>query len=149
MESTPKLASLIHVLINLLLGHRRVAHSIVICNCTTAENRRRQQVARASFHVAKQRREKVVASKMRLITPLSPLAASRPCFAQIPLLRLQWTHTRTAHSQAIEEQSLSFYHTKHYYPVRIGETFNNRYRVLAKLGYGAYSTVWLAWDKRS
>jgi hypothetical protein len=27
--------------------------------------------------------------------------------------------------------------------------FNDRYRAIAKLGYGAYSTVWLAWDERS
>ncbi|KAJ5936660.1 protein kinase [Penicillium verhagenii] len=27
--------------------------------------------------------------------------------------------------------------------------FNDRYRIIAKLGYGAYSTVWLAWDERS
>ncbi|CRL21622.1 Serine/threonine-protein kinase DCLK [Penicillium camemberti] len=27
--------------------------------------------------------------------------------------------------------------------------FNDRYRIIAKLGYGAYSTVWLAWDERA
>lgn len=30
--------------------------------------------------------------------------------------------------------------------MRIGAVFKNRYRVIAKLGYGAYSTVWLGWD---
>ncbi|KAJ5578133.1 protein kinase [Penicillium hispanicum] len=54
-----------------------------------------------------------------------------------------------AHNQAIEEQTLPFYHRKCYYPVKIGQTFNNRYRIIAKLGYGAYSTVWLAWDERA
>ncbi|EEH05718.1 protein kinase [Histoplasma capsulatum G186AR] len=49
--------------------------------------------------------------------------------------------------QAIEEETLPFYHQKHYYPVKIGQVFNSRYRVIAKLGYGAYSTVWLAWDE--
>ncbi|KGO74117.1 hypothetical protein PITC_021750 [Penicillium italicum] len=53
-----------------------------------------------------------------------------------------------AHSQAIEEQSLPFYHRKRYYPVEIGQILNNRYRIIAKIGYGAYSTVWLAYDKR-
>jgi hypothetical protein len=46
-----------------------------------------------------------------------------------------------AQSHAIEEQTLPFYRRKHYYPVKTGQTFNNRYRVIAKLGYGAYSTV--------
>jgi hypothetical protein len=30
-----------------------------------------------------------------------------------------------------------------FYPVRIGEIFDSRYKVVGKLGYGAYSTVWL------
>ncbi|KAK2757613.1 hypothetical protein FQN54_004582 [Arachnomyces sp. PD_36] len=50
---------------------------------------------------------------------------------------------------AIEEQSLPRYHERNYYPVKIGEVFNDQYRVISKLGYGAYSTVWLAWDQRA
>ena len=46
----------------------------------------------------------------------------------------------------IEEQTLPRYCPQHYYPVQLGETFNNRYQVVAKLGYGASSTVWLARD---
>ncbi|KAJ5703237.1 hypothetical protein N7488_010785 [Penicillium malachiteum] len=38
------------------------------------------------------------------------------------------------HSHSIEEQSVPFYHRK-------------RYRIITKLGYGAYSTVWLALTK--
>ncbi|OJD10516.1 CMGC/SRPK protein kinase [Emergomyces pasteurianus Ep9510] len=53
-----------------------------------------------------------------------------------------------ANIQAIEEETLPFYHKKRYYPVKIGQTFNSRYRIIAKLGYGAYSTVWLAWNER-
>lgn len=51
-------------------------------------------------------------------------------------------------NKAIEEQTLPFTHQKQYYPVKIGQIFNNRYRIITKLGYGAYSTVWLAWDER-
>ncbi|CAI7619380.1 unnamed protein product [Penicillium discolor] len=51
--------------------------------------------------------------------------------------------------KAIEEQSLPRYHEKHHYPVKIGEMFKDQYRVIVKLGYGAYSTVWLAWDQRA
>ncbi|KAI9662922.1 MAG: hypothetical protein M1821_007969 [Bathelium mastoideum] len=49
----------------------------------------------------------------------------------------------------IEEQTLPRYDQKRYYPVKIGDIFKNRYRVIAKLGYGAQSTVWLAQDERS
>ena len=45
-----------------------------------------------------------------------------------------------------EEQKLSRYHQETYYPVRIGDVLNERYKILTKLGFGAYSTVWLAWD---
>ncbi|PGH36283.1 CMGC/SRPK protein kinase [[Emmonsia] crescens] len=51
-----------------------------------------------------------------------------------------------ADSQRIEEQTLPFYHQKHYYPVKIGQLFNNRYRTIAKLGYGAYSTICIQTD---
>lgn len=50
--------------------------------------------------------------------------------------------------QRVEEQTLPLYQQKRYYPVKIGEVFNGRYRILAKLGYGAYSTVWLARDEK-
>lgn len=56
--------------------------------------------------------------------------------------------TRTMATQAIEEQALPFYYEKDYYPVKIGQFLNDRYRIIAKLGYGAYSTVWLASDEK-
>jgi serine/threonine-protein kinase SRPK3 len=52
-------------------------------------------------------------------------------------------------SRAFSEEDLSRYCTGGYHPVRIGDVFNNgKYRVLRKLGYGIYSTVWLARDLR-
>ncbi|XP_039884878.1 SRSF protein kinase 1b isoform X1 [Simochromis diagramma] len=33
-----------------------------------------------------------------------------------------------------------------YHHVRIGDLFNGRYHVIRKLGWGHFSTVWLAWD---
>lgn len=51
-----------------------------------------------------------------------------------------------ASTAAIEEETLTNY-TSQYYPVHIKQIFNNRYEVLAKLGYGGYSTVWLCQDK--
>ena len=48
----------------------------------------------------------------------------------------------------LEETSLSQYRSKHYYPVRIGQVLNDQYRIITKLGYGAYSTSWLARDEK-
>lgn len=33
-----------------------------------------------------------------------------------------------------------------YHPVKIGDLFHDRYRVIRKLGWGHFSTVWLCWD---
>lgn len=53
------------------------------------------------------------------------------------------THPRRAFS----EESLARYCQGGYHPVRIGDVFaDGRYKVLRKLGYGFYSTVWLAFD---
>jgi len=39
-----------------------------------------------------------------------------------------------------------FYEPGGYHPVSIGDTFQDRYRIVNKLGHGGYSTVWLARD---
>jgi serine/threonine-protein kinase SRPK3 len=46
----------------------------------------------------------------------------------------------------IEEESIPTYRAEKFYPVRIGEVFNNRYQVVGKLGYGSSATVWLCRD---
>lgn len=51
-------------------------------------------------------------------------------------------------SQMVEEERLPSYNRNHYYPMRMGEVLKDRYRVVAKLGYGASSTVWLCRDLR-
>lgn len=62
------------------------------------------------------------------------------------------TFSRANHGMSVreplEEQTLPRFYERHYYPVRIGEVFKDQYRVISKLGYGAYSTVWLAWNQR-
>lgn len=35
-----------------------------------------------------------------------------------------------------------------FHPVHLGDVFNDRYRILHKLGYGGFSTVWLASDEK-
>ncbi|KPM34438.1 hypothetical protein AK830_g12138 [Neonectria ditissima] len=51
-------------------------------------------------------------------------------------------------SQRVEEERLPFYKREDYYPMRIGEVLQDRYQVVAKLGYGTGSTVWLSRDLR-
>ena len=44
------------------------------------------------------------------------------------------------------EEDLERYRPGDYHPVHLGDVFNDRYVVISKLGYGQYSTVWLARD---
>ena len=54
---------------------------------------------------------------------------------------------RNIPARAFSEESLARYCKGGYHPVRIGDVFaNGRNKVLCKLGYGVYSTVWLAFD---
>lgn len=48
-------------------------------------------------------------------------------------------------ARLFSEESISRYCHGGYHPVRIGDVFDNgKYRIVSKLGYGVYSTVWLA-----
>ena len=49
-------------------------------------------------------------------------------------------------SVSIEEEKVRGYKVEHYYPVNIGEVFQDRHKVIGKLGYGSASTVWLCHD---
>lgn len=50
---------------------------------------------------------------------------------------------------SIEEETIPDYKPELFYPVRIGEVFQDRFQVVGKLGYGSRSTVWLCHDLRS
>lgn len=45
-------------------------------------------------------------------------------------------------------ENLEKYKPKGYHPIMIGDVLHDRYRIVDKLGFGGYSTVWLAQDKR-
>lgn len=45
-----------------------------------------------------------------------------------------------------EEERLVGYKADKFYPVYLGEVFQSRYQVVAKLGFGTASTVWLCRD---
>lgn len=49
-------------------------------------------------------------------------------------------------SERVEEERLPFYKRDEYYPMRICEVLEDRYQVVAKLGYGTNSTAWLGRD---
>ena len=48
-----------------------------------------------------------------------------------------------------EVESPDRYRPGGYHPVHLGDVYHQRYRVIHKLGFGTYSTVWLARDLRS
>lgn len=50
------------------------------------------------------------------------------------------------YSSGSDVESIDDYKKDGYHPVFVGETFKNRYRVLKKLGWGAFSTVWFCHD---
>ncbi|KAL9945820.1 hypothetical protein ACHAO5_004487 [Verticillium nonalfalfae] len=52
-------------------------------------------------------------------------------------------------AEKVEEEKLPFYKREVYYPMKIGQVIHDYYQVVAKLGYGSSSTVWLARDLRS
>ncbi|VUC31591.1 unnamed protein product [Clonostachys rosea] len=47
-------------------------------------------------------------------------------------------------AEKVEEERLPFYERQNYYPMRIGQVVEERFQVVAKLGYGTTSTVWLS-----
>ncbi len=53
--------------------------------------------------------------------------------------------TISGHKQ-IEEETLPKYNADNFYPVRLGEVLNDRYKLCVKLGFGMTATVWLARD---
>ncbi|KAG5963999.1 hypothetical protein E4U56_002502 [Claviceps arundinis] len=46
-------------------------------------------------------------------------------------------------------EDISQYRLGRYHPIHIDDRLNNRYRVVHKLGYGSFSTVWLALDEKT
>lgn len=62
-------------------------------------------------------------------------------FQQIYALYGTWNHT------LFQEENVLDYRPGGYHPVALGDTLKNgRYRILHKVGYGRFSTVWVARD---
>ena len=48
----------------------------------------------------------------------------------------------------IEEELAPGYDPQDFFPANPGDVFNDRYEMIAKLGYGSSSTVWLGKDTK-
>ncbi|KAK3900751.1 kinase-like domain-containing protein [Staphylotrichum tortipilum] len=48
--------------------------------------------------------------------------------------------------EEVEEETVPDYKGERFYPVQLGQVFQSRYQVVAKLGYGTASTIWLCRD---
>jgi hypothetical protein len=56
---------------------------------------------------------------------------------------------QSLHICDIDAEPLHRYHKGGYHPVHLGDLLSNgRYKILHKLGWGGYSTVWAARDQR-
>ncbi|TBU29016.1 kinase-like protein [Dichomitus squalens] len=83
---------------------------------------------------------------LKLLSPLRPIA-------------LSWRSTPSISHRAASNWSVTVglpatpeptecYKPGGYHPIRIGEVYNNSYRVVRRLGWGRYSTVWLVQNIR-
>ncbi|KAF2621538.1 kinase-like protein [Macroventuria anomochaeta] len=54
--------------------------------------------------------------------------------------------TSSFHAGEYEEEDVPNYRAERFYPVRLGEVLKSRYQVVAKLGFGTASTIWLCRD---
>lgn len=77
---------------------------------------------------------------------ISPGAFLFRCLRSKPCLPITNSVMALPTAHPIEEERTPCYNPKHFYPVRLGEIFNDRYQVAVKLGFGTSSTVWLAKD---
>ncbi|KAI9886243.1 MAG: Alanine--tRNA ligase [Watsoniomyces obsoletus] len=65
---------------------------------------------------------------------------------QPEVLPIPTKDTRRFHPLYNPVEWIESYRPGRFHPVHLGDTFNDRYRVIRKLGYGSFSTVWLAKD---
>ena len=57
--------------------------------------------------------------------------------------------TRVLYEPIEDVEKMEYHEAGGYHPVKIGDYFHHRYRVVHKLGHGTYSTIWLARDEVS
>ncbi|KAG6262480.1 hypothetical protein E4U48_007259 [Claviceps purpurea] len=76
------------------------------------------------------------------------LANARSRFSRL-FVPLSQPHSSTKPAPRPQFLDEEIYENRDYHPVSLGDTFDSkRYTILRKLGYGRYSTVWLASDSK-
>ncbi|EGC46905.1 vacuolar sorting protein [Histoplasma capsulatum var. duboisii H88] len=76
----------------------------------------------------------------------TPIKLTRRIFQSTPFTAPVSVAAGLSATEPIEEEHTPQYNPSHFYPIRLYEVLNNRYQVVAKLGWGTSSTVWLAQD---
>jgi hypothetical protein len=79
---------------------------------------------------------------------LGQRARAIPNFPSCIFRIARFQSTKINASELFEEERLPWYNHEQFYPVRIGEVLDSSFKVIGKLGFGAYSTVWLCRDIR-
>jgi len=62
-------------------------------------------------------------------------------YNEMPIISHKYTDSEESEDEGMEDYKIGGYH-----PVHVGEIYLNRYEILQKLGWGHFSTVWLAKD---
>lgn len=76
---------------------------------------------------------------------MASLGSPRQAHDPVPTEQAHWTMYDDDTGQIHPHEPLEHYVPGGFHPVAIGDTFHDsRYTILRKLGYGGYSTVWLA-----
>lgn len=106
-----------------------------------------------TFHLCRASNPRHIPSARRLITPyqrsrffVRNIASSSTRCAVQPRCFPTDGFTLLPTDVKYEEERLIGYQAGDYYPVRLGEVFDDRYQIVAKLGFGTASTVWLCRD---
>ncbi|KPM45164.1 hypothetical protein AK830_g1413 [Neonectria ditissima] len=71
-------------------------------------------------------------------------SAAKPC----QTLASEDSAPRIEYEHIEDIERIERYRSGGYHPVKINDKFQTRYRIVHKLGYGAYSTTWLAYDEQ-
>lgn len=89
---------------------------------------------------------RTISRRLLVPGPCSPLASIFP--DRRPQIQAVSTH-RPLYEHIDDVERLDYYRPGGYHPIRIGDIFQERYHIVHKLGYGSYSTIWLARDEQT
>ena len=130
--------------------------SVSLTNALPA--RKKKMRARAPIRINSPRRPRPLGSLVpgisarttALTKPREPLRQTPPFMRMAALSPVRHLATRTSQELSaeakVEEELVPGYRPEDFYPVELGEVFNSRYQVVAKLGCGVGSTAWLCRD---